>query len=125
MALFFNIATICIPINQRSLSMSTLIDIQKQIAELQSQAAEIKSREFQAKISMIKETMESYGITIDDLQGKVPKLAKTAGSKSANPAPAKYKGPNGETWSGRGLMPRWLSALVNDGHTKEEYSINQ
>ncbi len=26
-------------------------------------------------------------------------------------APIKFRGPNGETWSGRGLAPRWLAAL--------------
>ena len=39
---------------------------------------------------------------------------------------AKYRGPNGETWSGRGLMQRWLVALVAlvaQGKTKEEFAI--
>jgi len=47
--------------------MSELIDIQKQIAELQAQAAEIKSRETSEKIAMIRATMEAYGLTIDDI----------------------------------------------------------
>jgi len=34
-----------------------------------------------------------------------------------------YRGPNGETWSGRGLMPRWLAALVADGQDKEAFKI--
>lgn len=105
--------------------MSSLVDIQKQIAELQSQAAEIKAREFDEKVAMIKETMESYGITIEDIQGKSPKAPKVSGSKSANPVPAKYKGPNGESWTGRGLAPRWLTALIGEGHTKEEYLISK
>jgi DNA-binding protein H-NS len=36
---------------------------------------------------------------------------------------AKYRGPNGETWSGRGLMPRWMATLVASGRTKEEFAI--
>lgn len=100
--------------------MSSLIDIQKQIAELQAKADEIKTREFNEKVAMIKETMSTYGITVEDLQGKP---AKTGKVKSASPAPAKYTGPNGESWSGRGLMPRWLAALVAEGHSKEEYLI--
>lgn len=28
--------------------------------------------------------------------------------------PILYRGPNGETWSGRGLMPRWISTLCRD-----------
>lgn len=36
---------------------------------------------------------------------------------------AKFRGPHGESWTGRGLMPRWLSALVADGRRKEEFAI--
>jgi hypothetical protein len=34
-----------------------------------------------------------------------------------------YRGPNGETWSGRGLMPRWLAVLVADGQDKNAFKI--
>jgi DNA-binding protein H-NS len=101
--------------------MSALIDIQKQIADLQAQAAEIKASEFAEKVAMIKETMAVYGITLEDIQGKPAKSAKASGSKSANPAPIKYRGPNGETWTSRGLVPKWLTSLIADGHSKEEY----
>ena len=100
--------------------MSSLIDIQNQIAELQAKAQEIKTREFNEKLTMIKETMLAYGISVEDLQGKPAKASKV---KLSSPAPAKYTGPNGESWSGRGLMPRWLATLVNEGHAREEYLI--
>jgi len=102
--------------------MSSLIEIQKQIAELQALEQEIKASEFNEKLAMVKETMTTYGITIEHLQNKPPKGEK---AKSKTPAPAKYTGPNGESWTGRGLMPRWLTALVDEGHTKEEYLINK
>lgn len=105
--------------------MSSLIDIQKQIAELQAQEAEIKAREFNEKVAMIKETMASYGITLEDIQGKAAKAGRATSAKSSNPAPAKYKGPNDESWSGRGLAPKWLTALIADGHSKDEYLINK
>jgi DNA-binding protein H-NS len=35
----------------------------------------------------------------------------------------KYRGPNGETWAGRGAMPRWLAALKKEGHKPEEFLI--
>ncbi|TAH12292.1 MAG: hypothetical protein EAZ11_06690 [Curvibacter sp.] len=34
-----------------------------------------------------------------------------------------YRGPNGETWSGRGLVPKWLQQLVSWGHSKEEFKV--
>ena len=41
------------------------------------------------------------------------------GSKRA----AKYRGPNGEEWSGRGRMPNWLAALEAEGRNREEFLI--
>jgi len=36
---------------------------------------------------------------------------------------AKYRGPNGEEWSGRGRMPNWLAALEAEGRGREEFLI--
>lgn len=35
----------------------------------------------------------------------------------------KYRGPNGELWSGRGAMPRWMSAEVKAGKKRDEFLI--
>jgi DNA-binding protein H-NS len=40
--------------------------------------------------------------------------------KKAQP---KYRGPNGETWAGRGLAPRWLTALEKKGKKRESFLI--
>jgi DNA-binding protein H-NS len=103
--------------------MSTLIDIQNQIALLQKQAEEIKAQEFNQTVQDILAKMSAFGITVADLDGGKGRTRK-AGVKTSNPAPAKYRGPNGETWSGRGLMPRWLAALVAQGQAKESFAIN-
>jgi len=34
----------------------------------------------------------------------------------------KYRG-RSETWAGRGATPRWLAALVKQGHSAEEFAI--
>jgi ParB/RepB/Spo0J family partition protein len=34
-----------------------------------------------------------------------------------------YRGPNGQTWSGRGLMPKWLRVLVDAGQDKEAFAV--
>jgi DNA-binding protein H-NS len=115
--------------------MSKLIDLQSQIANLQKQADEIRSKEFQATIVEIRQKMQAFGITVKDLQStkaKPGRKAKLVVAKSAKPAKvkkpgsavaAKYKGPNGETWTGRGLTPKWLASLVAAGGTKEQYLI--
>lgn len=34
-----------------------------------------------------------------------------------------FRGPNGETWTGRGLMPKWLSVLVREGIDKNCFRV--
>ena len=119
--------------------MSNLIDIQSQIEKLQKQAGEIKAREFNGTVQEILAKMQAFGITVRDLQsrnargikkqGKSRNTIKVVGAKAkkkekgVSVVAAKYLGPNGETWSGRGLTPRWLAALVAQGQTKEEFAI--
>jgi DNA-binding protein H-NS len=103
--------------------MTTLLEIQNQIAQLQKQAEEIKATEIANAVQDIKSKMAAYGITIADLQGSGKVRASKASAKSGTPAPVKYRGPNGETWSGRGLMPRWLSGQVAQGKSKESFAV--
>ena len=120
--------------------MSNLIDIQTQIEKLQKQANEIKSKDFHATVQDILAKMAAFGITVKDLQsgkgkskaGRVAKgkagAAKTvkapkASRKASNPVAPKYRGPHGETWTGRGLTPKWLSTLVAQGQSKDSFLI--
>ncbi len=117
--------------------MSNLIDIQAQIEKLQKQANEIKAREFDQTVQEILAKMAAFGITVKDLQssktrgkskkvkvdGAAKRVVAAKKSKVLSPVAAKYRSPNGETWSGRGLMPRWLASLVAQGRTKDEFAI--
>jgi len=119
--------------------MGNLLDIQMQIEKLQKQASEIKDREFDKTVQDIRDKMKAFGITAKDLQvapagrkGRGKALAKpktktkVAGTKrkvAGAVVAAKFRGPNGESWSGRGLTPRWLSALLAQGKTKQDFAI--
>jgi DNA-binding protein H-NS len=116
--------------------MGKLIDIQSQIKKLQKQVNNIKSKEFASALHKIQAKMQAFGITVKDLQSikgakggrgkakttlaKTPRAAKAPKTRKAGTTVAtKYRGPNGECWSGRGLMPRWLCDLVAQGQRKE------
>lgn len=120
--------------------MSSLMDIQSQIEKLQKQAAEIKAREFQSTVQDIVAKMQAFGITNKDLEagrrrgakGKIApkakapvKRAKNASKQLGAAVAPKFRGPEGQTWSGRGLTPRWLSALVAAGQSKESFAISE
>lgn len=34
-----------------------------------------------------------------------------------------YRGPHGETWSGRGLMPKWLQVQISNGFVSDKSSF--
>jgi DNA-binding protein H-NS len=117
--------------------MSNLIDLQSQIEKLQKQAADLKSKEFASTVADIRAKMAAFGITVKDLGGKTSakkgkpgrpakagKVAKVRKSKAAGvPVAAKFNVPNGEAWSGRGLTPKWLSALVAQGRSKSDFAV--
>lgn len=61
---------------------------------------------------------------------KVKVKAKRKGAKAAAAKPAvkqkvaaKYRDAAGNTWSGRGLQPRWLKAALADGKRIEDFAI--
>ncbi|MBC7706043.1 MAG: H-NS histone family protein [Rhodoferax sp.] len=115
--------------------MGNLIEIQSQIEKLQRQANEIKAKEFDKTVQEIIVKMKAFGITPKNLQSagdgnaksKAKLLVKSTRKKShmagTTTVAAKYRGPNGETWSGRGLTPRWLASLIAQGNNKEEFVI--
>jgi len=39
-----------------------------------------------------------------------------------DPVPVKYRGPNGETWTGRGFKPKWLEILLAQGTPLETFA---
>lgn len=117
--------------------MNNLIDIQSQIEKLQKQANDIRSREFDKTVQEIVAKMQAFGISLKDLQSAASNRGAAAKARAGARLPqkkvkktgaagtvaAKFRGPNGETWSGRGLTPKWMAALIAEGKTKEEFAI--
>jgi DNA-binding protein H-NS len=56
-------------------------------------------------------------------RGRPPLKAGRGSALKGKTIAPKYRGPNGETWAGRGAMPRWLAALIKEGHSIEEFLI--
>lgn len=102
--------------------------LDKQQADLEKQIAETLKAERSGVISQIKAMMAEHGITLSDLStrvGRPPKAA--AGADSTAPTrkvAAKYRDDaTGETWSGRGLKPKWLTAAIESGRKLEDFAV--
>src|SRR5262249_3665565 len=50
---------------------------------------------------------------------------KGRASLKGRKVPPKYRGPSGETWSGRGARPRWLVAAIKDGKKLDDFLIDK
>jgi len=99
------------------------------------EAAENKRREKleAAKQDLIEEfraRAAELGLSIDALlspQRGRGESGSASGRKQRSDAgisrPAKFRGPNGEEWSGRGRLPRWLAALEAEGRSRDEFTI--
>ncbi len=107
------------------------------VAELTAlrDAAEAKRLEKldEAKNAVLEETrarLAELGLTLDAVlpqpsssvaEGRSRKRRSDAGK----PLPVSYRGPSGETWSGRGRVPKWLQALEAEGRNREEFRTTQ
>jgi DNA-binding protein H-NS len=98
--------------------MASLKELLAQRAALDEQIAQTKDRERADAIAKVKSLMAEYGLTLADLSMRTPKVVKT--SKVA----VKYRNKaTGETWSGRGLQPKWLKAAITAGAKLEDFAV--
>ncbi len=99
--------------------MSTLQELKDQRDALDRQIKETLQRDRASAILKVKTMMAEYGLTMADIAGRA-KGVPEGGSKVA----AKYRNKaTGDSWSGRGLKPRWLTAAITAGAKIEDFAV--
>ena len=118
-------------------------DVVAKIAELQREAESLRQKEVAGIVSRIKEAISTYGLSASDLgfgpggvrkraarkaapaaRKAAPVAAKTRGKTSAGRKVAiKYRDGSGNTWTGRGSKPRWLTAALKGGAKIEDFAV--
>lgn len=101
--------------------MPNLSELLAQKASLEKQIVQAQREQRSAAIAQIKALMAEHGLTVGDLSARVAKKPRGgAGKKVA----AKYRNKaTGETWSGRGLQPRWLKAALAGGKKLSDFAV--
>lgn len=98
--------------------------LEKQQAELEKQIAETLRAERSGVINQIKSLMAEHGITVGDLSSKPGRPAGAKSSAAGRKVAAKYRDPDsGQSWSGRGLQPKWLKAALSTGKKLEDFTV--
>ncbi len=63
--------------------------------------------------------IKGHGVAAAGRNGRAPRADK------GSVTPPKYKGPNGELWSGRGQPPNWMKPYLAAGQSKEDFLISK
>ena len=101
--------------------MASLQDLLAQRAALDKQIEETQAQNRNAAINKVRALMAEYGLTVADLGGRAKGVPKPTTPSKVAP---KYRNKaTGETWSGRGLKPKWLAAAIQGGAKLEDFAI--
>lgn len=123
--------------------MSNLADLLAQKEQIEQQIELAKREQRDEAISRVRAILDESGLLLSDLASaleprysgalnathkKHAQTIRKAGSigkvSPRSPVAAKYKDPaSGQTWSGRGLRPRWLAAAIAGGKAIEEFAV--
>jgi len=93
--------------------MATYQELVAQKKALDAQIEAARKAEVSAAVAEVKRLVSEHGLTAADCGFGVK--SKKAGEK----VPVKYRGPNGEAWTGRGKTPGWILAQEAAGRTRE------
>jgi DNA-binding protein H-NS len=101
--------------------MASLQELIAQKEALERQIELTKKQDRNEAIAKVRNLMSEYGLSASDLSAK---SSSKAGPKSGNKVAAKYRNKaTGESWSGRGLQPKWLKAALATGRKIEEFAV--
>ena len=105
------------------MTKTPLSDLLAQKAALEQQIADMQRAERGDAVAKVKALMAEYGLTPADL-GNSSNKAAAAPKKAASKVAAKFhNAATGDTWSGRGLKPKWLTAALASGRALSEFAI--
>lgn len=107
--------------------------IEREIARLQKRSEALQQKQRAPAIAQIVRTMKEYSITPEEIAAVFSKKkpAKAAPRKASATAgapkrsvPPKYRHPDtGDTWTGRGKPPRWVSDAEQAGTPRTQFLI--
>ena len=106
--------------------MSEYLALKAQIADLQKKAKALRSEERHAAILKIRELIQVFDLQSSELgfsgsaRGQPARKPHSAAGKKL---PAKYKDADGNSWTGRGIKPRWLRTALESGQSLEALKI--
>ena len=102
----------------------TVGDLDKIIAAAERQREAKRESGKRELIEEFRARAEALGLSLDELAANSSKAGRPSGKSPPAQSPAaKYRNPEtGETWSGRGRAPKWLTLAERLGRVREEFA---
>ena len=94
--------------------MATYQELLAQKAEIDAQIEEARKAEVLAAVDEVKRLVGEHGLTAADCG-----FGAAAEKKAKTKVAVKYRGQNGEAWTGRGRAPAWIVAHEAAGLSRE------
>lgn len=104
------------------MSTPPLSELLAQKAALEQQILQAQREERASAIAKVRALMSEYGLTLADLGSRAAAAPRASGGGKS--VPPKYRNAaTGETWSGRGLQPKWLKAALASGASLDDFKL--
>ena len=106
--------------------MESIKDLIAQREALEKKIKDAQRNERQAAISQVRELMATFELTAADLTSRKPPATskRSANSTAGRKVAAKYRhAKTGDSWSGRGLQPKWLRAELAAGKKLSDFAV--
>lgn len=97
-----------------------LSDLNELLARVNRAIQSKKDDARQETLHKLKQLAVAEGFSLDELVGKGQGGRRQRSDKGIK-LKAKYVGPNGETYTGRGPTPKWLRTLERKGEKREKF----
>ena len=120
----------------------SLVQLEKQIDALKRQADDLRKREAAGVAARIREAIEAYGFTADELGFGAAGAKSSSSSSSSSPAAAprtvarksngtsskakpavRFRDEAGNTWIGRGPRPAWFKEALAAGKKASDFAV--
>jgi DNA-binding protein H-NS len=113
--------------NFARLDVAALIAVRDEVEQVLARKVDEERRDLQARLDAL-HALQSGERASGVRKRKLGRPARLRRSQEVRAlkgrkVPIKYRGPKGDTWTGRGLAPRWLAELEAKGKKRKSFLV--
>lgn len=107
-----------------TVTVSQLNELMAQRAALDAEIQRVVRETRENALNNIRSIMAENGLNLTDLQNHLRSHHRTPNPTKGQKVPVKYRDPvTGNTWAGKGVRPRWLTAALASGRSISEFYV--